>query len=1047
MKIKKGWKITWITLGSLLGLIILTVGVAMYIIFTPKQLTKVVNSLAGDFIHCDSVHFGNVDFTWVSTFPDAGLEVHDVVLMNHVEGAPSDTLAYINRLTVGIDLWAFLTDDKVIVHQLLVDGVQANLFVDNEGRMNYDIFPSSEDTSSTQLPELMDIREVNLTKVCLNYKDEISGTDAAVDNMSLNLKGKMDGGDGEMMMALAGQKVRLQTTAPTGAVSFQAEVDGLAIDLQGEKQGLSLDATVSVGGHHAALLMNDSIGRPTLDSDVESLSMSLACKGDLAGVTGKFTMELCKGVLETGGQPMVNRRLQASEHKLLTACVPFAVDLRKRTVTVESSEIQFDNYKVMVEGVASMATRQQPMSVDFALKTDGSWQLKPLVELLPENYRTFSRGMDFDGRVSLAATVQGDVSDSVMPSVDAHLLLSGGRFAYPSAMPYTLYNIKGDVSAHMDMNQGGVSSARIYNLTANTLGSNVSVGANVVDLLGNPRVEAKVKGFLPLEDLIPLVPEGVEMDALGDATFDVKTHFTMSQLQQQAYEQMNAMGSLKLENIDLTFDSIHASTPKMDLELQLPTKNYDEMLADVHLLSDRLRMEQGNSLNVSVKDVDISIGVNNLVKETLRAAFGISLGEIETRLDETQVATGGITLAGEMLYDSTETHMLRQLNPRFHFTTGNVVLNNDVLPDALRVPELDVEYDNNLFNLMSAQVQLSHTDCELYGTVENLEDWLADKAMLHGDLNFKSSYTDVDQLMNLFSGIGNDKDSLEAMRREDNVPDDANPFIVPKNVDFTFNTHVQRSVAFGNDLNDVAGSLTIKDGVAILDQMGFVCKAARMQLTAYYKSPRPNHLFTALDFHLLDIQIDELLDMIPTIDTLVPMLSAFNGNANFHLAGETYLDAHYQPKMSTLLGSAAISGKNLVVMESRSLSNIAKLIGMKSWKEKDNKIRIDSMDVEMTCFRKEIEVYPFLLNMRNYHFCVSGKHTLDNQCGYHIELLKHPLLFKVAVDVRGPISDPDISLGKVRYSDIYKPEVKGAAGKKALELKTMIREALEKNVR
>ena len=172
---------------------------------------------------------------------------------------------------------------------------------------------------------------------------------------------------------------------------------------------------------------------------------------------------------------------------------------------------------------------------------------------------------------------------------------------------------------------------------------------------------------------------------------------------------------------------------------------------------------------------------------------------------------------------------------------------------------------------------------------------------------------------------------------------------MPKDVDVTLHTHIKRSVAFGNDLNDVAGSLTVKDGVAILDQMGFVCKAATMQLTALYRSPRPNHLFTAIDFHLLDIQIDELINMIPTIDTLVPMLKAFNGNANFHLAGETYLNERYQPKMSTLLGSAAISGKDLVVMDNSNLATIAKLMRFKKWKEKDNKIRIDSLSVEMTC--------------------------------------------------------------------------------------------------
>ena len=229
--------------------------------------------------------------------------------------------------------------------------------------------------------------------------------------------------------------------------------------------------------------------------------------------------------------------------------------------------------------------------------------------------------------------------------------------------------------------------------------------------------------------------------------------------------------------------------------------------------------------------------------------------------------------------------------------------------------------------------------------------------------------------------------------------------------------------------------------------MGFVCKAARMQLTAIYKSPRPNNLFTSIDFHLLDIQIDELLDMIPCIDTLVPMLKAFNGNADFHLAGETFLDARYQPKMSSLLGSAAISGKDLVVFDDKSLSRTAKLLGLKSWKDNDNKIRIDSMDVEMTCFRKEIEVYPFLLNMGSYKFCLSGTHNLDNLCNYHIEMLKSPLIVRLAVDIKGPFSDPSISLGSVRYSDFYKPEKKKAATKKALELKAMRRKELERNVR
>jgi hypothetical protein len=348
-------------------------------------------------------------------------------------------------------------------------------------------------------------------------------------------------------------------------------------------------------------------------------------------------------------------------------------------------------------------------------------------------------------------------------------------------------------------------------------------------------------------------------------------------------------------------------------------------------------------------------------------------------------------------------------------------------------------------------VTLGHSDFELYGTVDNFEEWLDDKAMLKGDLNFTSDYADVDQLMNMFSGMGSDPDSLEALRKVDDVPAEANPFIVPKNVNVTLHTHIKRSIAFGNDLHDVAGALTVNDGRVILDQMGFVCKAASMQLTALYRSPRPGHLFAELDFHLLDIQIDELIGMIPAIDTLVPMLSAFDGNANFHLAAQTYLDANYKPKMSTLMGAAAITGEDLVVMDNKDIATIAKFMRFKSWKDKDNKIKIDSLSVEMVAMDDghgcEVEIYPFLLNVGKYQVCISGVQGIDKSCSYHLELLKNPLLAKVGVDVKGSILSPKISLGKVIYADLFKPKKQGVAEKKALEIKANVRKALEANVR
>jgi len=199
----------------------------------------------------------------------------------------------------------------------------------------------------------------------------------------------------------------------------------------------------------------------------------------------------------------------------------------------------------------------------------------------------------------------------------------------------------------------------------------------------------------------------------------------------------------------------------------------------------------------------------------------------------------------------------------------------------------------------------------------------------------------------------------------------------------------------------------------------------------------------AVQIHLLDIQIDELIDMIPTIDTLVPMLKSFKGNADFHLAAETYLTAGYKPKMSTMLGAAAISGKDLVVLDNETFDKISSLLMFK--KKTENKI--DSLDVEMTVFRNELEVFPFLLSMDKYQVCVAGRHTLDNRCNYHLELLKSPLPVRLAVDVKGSLSKPKIELGKVRYANLFKPEKQNKVQERTMEIKRQVRQSLERNVR
>ena len=1049
---KKGWKITLISLGSLLGLVVVAVAVAMYLVFTPSRLTRIVNRLASDYIACES-HFDNVDLTLLSTFPDAGLKLDNVYLVNPTPGAPSDTLARIGSLTVGLDVKAFLKERKVIVHQVLLDDADANLYIARDGSNNFSIFPTSEpDTTKgeSSLPEHIDVEKIKVSRLNATLKDEQHGLDASLADLGLTLKGSLYKNDIDADLTLNGRRVVLaMADSTTGRTTLKALVDNLALSAKGGMINEAIDAKATIDTRQLALTMADTAGRATLVANLTDLETELKGDGSTNLFSGLLDLTIASGTLQAAGTDMVNATLRESSRDLLSAKVPFVFDVNKMMVALNEVFIGLDQFVFTADGDVQLATDSLPLNLDLRVATDGTWQIKPLLAIVPEAYTVALRGMDLDGKARLEATACGTLTDSTMPLVNAHVVLADGRYHQPAVLPYKVSKINGDLTARLDLGPKGKCSAVINTLTARTLDTKLSLKGRADDLLGDMRVNADIKGALPLKDALPMVPDTLPLTiAKGNADLDLHVDFRMSQLQAMALDKMVASGTVKMRNLDLTFDTLRATAPTLDLSLQLPAKLHKSKMADARIKGASLRVDMPHKgITATVDKPNISLGVNNLMKEQISAAFVVMVGETEANMDSMMVSLDELSLKGTIRLDSTQTDPLKRFNPVADLTTHSAVLYMPNLPDAVRLSQFSAKYDRAHTDIRKAQVKLGHSDFELYGTVDNLEDWLDNKAMLRGDLNFTSSYADIDQMMDLFSGMGSDPDSLELQRQQDKVPNDANPFIVPKNVDVTLHTHIKRSVAFGNDLNDVAGSLTVKDGVAILDQIGFVCKAATMQLTALYRSPRPDDLFAAIDFHLLDIQIDELLDMIPVVDTLVPMLSAFDGNANFHLAGESYLFANYQPKMSTLLGSAAISGQDLVLMDNNSISNIAKLMRFKSWKEKDNKIHIDSLSVEMTCFRKEIEVFPFLINMGSYSICASGKHTLDNTCAYHLELLKNPLLAKVGVDIKGNLSSPKISLGPVIYGDFYKPEKKGAASKKALELKAAIRQALEKNVR
>ena len=416
--------------------------------------------------------------------------------------------------------------------------------------------------------------------------------------------------------------------------------------------------------------------------------------------------------------------------------------------------------------------------------------------------------------------------------------------------------------------------------------------------------------------------------------------------------------------------------------------------------------------------------------------------------EELTAKTGSLALEASARYNSKGENLLLKLNPRLKINLKEGELNlPERLPETVYIPSIEFKYSNREMDIQNSRIELGNSDLNLKGKVRNIGKWFRHEAILEGQLDIISDHCDANQLLAWFSADSGSEETEPAADKSDSSDtsdksdkSESDPFLVPTDVDLALTTHMREVAIFNQMAKDLKGGLYIKDGKMILDEMGFVCRAAKLQLTAIYRTPRRNHLYVGFDYHMIDVDIDELLTMIPNLEEMVPMLSSFKGAAQFHLAAETYLNSQYQPKMSTLRGAASLTGKDLVVMDGETFSTISKLLMFN--KKTENKI--DSINAEITVYKNEIDVYPLCVQMDNYMVALGGRHKTDMTFDYDINVLSPIYL---GVHVGGTLDKLSIKLAKCKYAKDFKPHWYQKADTQSLELRQMIKQSMEKNVR
>ena len=1038
---KKALKIIgWTLLGVVLAVVIVAC-IAMYVVFTPARLTPIAREAAGKFITCQ-YEIGEVDLTFFSTFPRFGLRADGLLLINPMQGAQNDTVVEAKQVVAKVDVREFLTNKNLHIYEAALTGAQVNFFIAPDGQNNLSVFVSSPDTteddsSAFSLPfHSLEVDGLRLQARAVTFVDAKDTITASLSQTELSAK------------AASWDDIRVKLDANDVCAQIK-------------------DATYADSLH---LTLDAPLAANLEDMHFTLRKAKLAINEFELGVDGDVTL---------GDAIAVDARVNTGKWQIkpLLALVPevFASSLKDLDV---DGQLQLD-----ATARGTYSEQEMPLITAHLILEDGEGSYKPL----PYTLRDLSLNADANlnlnkGQVSnvkinsLAAktkkselSAKGEVNDllgdmliDLQVALDANLpdfayflpknmQLAGGAKGTAAAC------IKLDDLKKMNLGKGKINA----DLTLTDL--HYAMDSMVADL-GKTQAKVQIPNAAPGKPkvnwaCIDLQTDGVDFSMAtplaaklqksvirleaGDVLSKDPVRYAAIDLQSDysIEAQMDSMGGV----IDAPKLNAYAEYNTKDttvmpvLQAKLDCKALDGFFKDI---SGKLQATQ----------MEASVSGGRKDKSAPRLKAKINTRALQAKMgDELAAKTGALALEAAARYNAKGQNVLLQWNPRLkvNLKKGEVQLPQR-LPEPVFIPSIEFSYSNRDMDIDNSRIELGKSDLNLKGHVHNIGKWFRHDTILEGELELISDHCDLNQLMAWFSDDKGSEETASTNSEEEAVVEtitpsekgegDVEPFLVPKDVNLALKTHMRDVDVFNQNAKDLKGGIYVNNGILILDEVGFVCKAAKLQLTAMYRTPRKNHLYLGVDYHMMDVDIDELLSMIPDLEQMMPMLSSFKGAAEFHLAAETYLNSQYKPKMSTLRGAASLTGKDLVVLDGETFSTISKLLMF----NKKTENRIDSINAEITVYKNEIDVYPLCVQMDNYMVALGGRHNTNMTFDYDINVLSPIYL---GVNVSGTMDDLKIKLAKCKFAQDFRPHWYQKADTQSQELRERIKKSMEKNVR
>ena len=403
------------------------------------------------------------------------------------------------------------------------------------------------------------------------------------------------------------------------------------------------------------------------------------------------------------------------------------------------------------------------------------------------------------------------------------------------------------------------------------------------------------------------------------------------------------------------------------------TGNTDDTYLEVPRASFRIDQDAFD-MQATIRSLTGNPKVEAAVKGTLnlanlKQAYPV---DVDGQLSGTLLAD--ITTAFDM--ESVEKERYENTRTSGTLQVRNLVMENDAFGQPVKLQEANLRFDPAQARLESLSGTMGSSDFKVSGTFRNYLAYLLSDGTLQGDLNLQSDRLVVEDFQSAPSQPAADESGDQGAAGEP-------PLQLPANLAFKVNANAGTVIYDGMPMNNVTGSLDLRDQEIRLQQVKSNALKGLLSLDGSLSTRKGAPRFR-MDLGIDGVQIRETLEAIELLETLAPIASILDGKLNSKVSLGGLLKEDFSPDLMSLAGNVVAevlasepSGRKAQVMQA--LDTRLDFIDF-------SEIDLKGLKTILAFEDGVVAVRPFSFNYKDIGIAVEGGHTFDQQLDYQVTL-------------------------------------------------------------